>query len=178
MIDIGTLGSALSAAKTVYDFVKQIQDAPQDIKALQQEVFLAHELLFQLICILNADTGPCVTERNQAQLQVLAEQARTLIESANAFLAETTTEAEYPKSNTLTKTSKLLRGVRGAALRQELDTSYDDSVGTGPAASGRDESCKPKKISWIWNTERKTKLVDSFRTFKVTVSAVINLHIV
>ena len=95
MLDaIGTLGSVLTTGTKIYDLLKQVHDAPNDIKALQTEVFLMQRFLSQLLDSLTADAnqaGPVAT-RNENALKSLLEQARRLIEDANVFIDDTTTK--------------------------------------------------------------------------------------
>lgn len=183
MIDIGTVGSAIGAVKKVYDLVKQIQDAPADIKALQREVSLLDALFDQLKGMSSADRdeqaedegkGPRRNEERGAQLHMLLEHAEELNKSADAFLADTTKAADPASDSATTKIkTKMSRLVRRGGRKEEVDDAdapQDDALdGARPSGS----ASKPKIVSWIWNADRKVKLERDLAVFKASLLAAV-----
>lgn len=92
---IGILGFALHAAHKVYDVVKTIKDAPDEIEALQTEAERVRGFLSGLIDGLRTDdTEQGLEERASAQFRSLVKEAIKLTESANSLLDKATTMKE------------------------------------------------------------------------------------
>ena len=75
--------TVFSVSKRVYDAVKSIKGAPDELKSLDREVSRLLPILGQLVTTLGKVED---RERDEKALQSLCDDARELIDKANGFL--------------------------------------------------------------------------------------------